>query len=993
MSSTNESDSAAIERLQAELDALMSQRDYPQAISVLERMLAILEQGDDPSVADIAGCHNNIAWLYEQLWDWESADKHYRAMLEAADRSGTTDGALLSQALDAIAGFLRRRGRFAEAEAEYKRLQQVLSQNGMDGSEAEVACLNELAMVIKSQGRASEAEPVYRRVLELTERLAGPTAPDTGSAHGNLALTYLSLARFSDSARHLDSMDRIFQANFPPEHPAHALQYTYRAMLHSEEGRLVDAESLDRRALAIREAALGPDDRWTLTSVHNLGVDRLRMGWLEDAKPLLRRAVEGRTQRLGASHPDTLTSANSLAAVLEGLRETAEAEALYSKALEGREASLGLTHPDTLTSLNNLAAFLEAEGRFAEAEALYSRAITDARTMIPKSPRLASLLNNYGLLLAANGQFESAAEHFDSALAIQRESLGPGDSRTADTLSNQGVLFWAWNKPANALEALRGANEIYERTLSLLMDSGAERQKSASAGFARVALHVAITLHMRVLPDDSESRRLAARLVLQRKGRLLDAVVSPLEALRRNSGPEENKLLAELRKIRTQRAVIFFDSPSEGGEASRVRLLRELEEREENIETAIGDLGRQLKARSRSVSIDDVCSALPADTALIEFARYPPFQPGFHRAQNRWDAPRYAAYLFKAGGTVEHADLGEAAAIEDLVRQLLDSLAHPGLSDYRPAARDIFKRILGPFSRDLQTIKHLIVSPDGLLNLLPFAVLIGADNRYLVDNMTISYVSTGRDLTHSRLSQPSVDPPTILADPDYGASTQGELQVRYPRLEYTAQEAESVRELLPKARVLADKNASKENLSGVRSPILLHLATHGEVKSDPNDPAPPAGPGSRSTEPENPLLRCWLALAGANDGQSSGVITGLELAGIDLLGTELVVASAWKSGLGKVQDGEGVYGLRRAFFLAGARSLLISLWNVSDEGTFEFMKRFYSRLLEGKSGAAAVCEVQRELLRSLDLRHPFFWSSFVFFGDFEPTELLGSATN
>jgi CHAT domain-containing protein len=135
----------------------------------------------------------------------------------------------------------------------------------------------------------------------------------------------------------------------------------------------------------------------------------------------------------------------------------------------------------------------------------------------------------------------------------------------------------------------------------------------------------------------------------------------------------------------------------------------------------------------------------------------------------------------------------------------------------------------------------------------------------------------------------------------------------------------------------------------------------------------------------NPLLRSWLALAGANtEHNSTCIVTALELTGLNLFGTELVVASACKTGLGAVQDGEGVYGLRRAFLLAGARSLLISLWSVGDESTFELMTRFYRRLLAGDHGVEALCNVMREFLRDANLRHPFFWSSFVLFGDLDP---------
>jgi CHAT domain-containing protein len=156
---------------------------------------------------------------------------------------------------------------------------------------------------------------------------------------------------------------------------------------------------------------------------------------------------------------------------------------------------------------------------------------------------------------------------------------------------------------------------------------------------------------------------------------------------------------------------------------------------------------------------------------------------------------------------------------------------------------------------------------------------------------------------------------------------------------------------------------------------------------------------------ENPLLRSGLALEGANRRQEAGgedgILTALEVAGLDLWGTKLVVLSACETGVGEVRNGEGVYGLRRALVLAGSESQVMSLWQVADEATRDLMVSYYKRLIAGEGRTKALRAVQLEMLRGgqqeqagnnrgmklkrpgkkVSYSHPFFWAAFIQSGD------------
>jgi CHAT domain-containing protein len=136
----------------------------------------------------------------------------------------------------------------------------------------------------------------------------------------------------------------------------------------------------------------------------------------------------------------------------------------------------------------------------------------------------------------------------------------------------------------------------------------------------------------------------------------------------------------------------------------------------------------------------------------------------------------------------------------------------------------------------------------------------------------------------------------------------------------------------------------------------------------------------------NPLLRSGIALAGANVSRPGdpGILTALEASTLNLWGTRLVTLSACDTGVGDVKTGEGVYGLRRAFFVAGAESVVMSLWPISDQATRSMMTRYYAGLTRGEGRGAALRRVQLAMLADKNRNHPFYWAGFIEAGDWTP---------
>jgi len=404
--------------------------------------------------------------------------------------------------------------------------------------------------------------------------------------------------------------------------------------------------------------------------------------------------------------------------------------------------------------------------------------------------------------------------------------------------------------------------------------------------------------------------------------------------------------------------------------------------------------------------------------------------------EKKWLPARYLAFVLHAGpgDRVALVDLGDAEAIDHLVARFKNRVVSENAiarQQVLAAARDLYVQVFAPIQRELGSVKEIFIAPDGNLNLLPFEVLQGPDGKFLIEDYTFYYLGSGRDLLGFGTSQSTggkallIGDPTFDLGPEEKASTLRQLALEdipkgtdvkrstdlrgftFARLPGTRQEVRTIHALLgaDKADLFTDKTALEEVLRQHGTPRILHLATHGFFLSDQDlaslrdddrgmrQSGWGGAPKAKAGKIENPLVRSGIALAGANRAlaigdlaQSDGLVTAEKILGLRLRGTDLVVLSACETGLGDVKNGEGVFGLRRAFTQAGAKSLVMSLWAVPDRETQELMVGFYTNMLSGKMNRAqALRQAALSQMPIVKARHgaahPFFWGAFVFLGE------------
>ncbi|MBC7820424.1 MAG: CHAT domain-containing protein, partial [Planctomycetaceae bacterium] len=882
----------------------------------------------------------------------------------------------------------------------------------------------------------------------------------------NLALLYDSLGRYAEAKPLYRQAVEIWRKTLGDQHLHYAAGLNNLAMLYDSMGRYADAEPLYQQALEIWRTTLGERHPNYGACLNNLAELYRAVGQYELAEPLYLQEIEICRATQGENTPSFAVSLNNLAALYRATGKHDQAEPLYLQALEIRRGTLGEEHPGFAESLSNVAVFYESIGRYGEAEHLQAQALEIRRAKLGEThPSLATSLNNLAAVYRATGRHAEAEPHYQRALEIRRQTLGDSHPNVAQSLNNLAVLYAATGHPEKSLELMQQAAEVHRHLIGQVFAISSERRRLAFLKNIEVQYHAFLTLVWKYLRESPSAVAAALDLVLRRKAISAEALAAQRDAILAGHYPQCKLELEELTVLRRRIANKTVAGPGKEGLQAHQQSLRQWNEQREGLETK---LARQipevrLQQHLQDVNRRTVALKLPPGAALIEIVRFEVFDfqaVGQRLDESRWRPPRQwqpARYLTLilhgigqqdgAGGIDnlesrhEIIDLGEAEPIDHMVGNFQSGIvdAHRGLSfgksktpnETDDVGHSLRVAVFDPIARQVGDCRWLVIAPDGALTVLPFAVLPTDDGNRLIDDYQISYVTTGRDvLRFGRATTGSATEPLVVADPDYdlcvdeGAETResgayapsaGRLSRDFPRagttfqrLPATEKEGQRIAATLGTQRLWLRDAALDARIKAVRSPRIVHLATHGFFLADrPNvdqDSQGTSGFQSLRQEAggawsvagmENPLLRSGLALAGVNTWLAArlvpadaedGILTAEDVTGMDLADTDLVVLSACETGVGEVCSGEGIFGLRRAFVLAGARALVMSLWKVPDSQTQELMEAFYRFLQSGTPPAEALRKAQL----STREKHPepYYWGSFICQGDLEAIETV-----
>jgi len=745
------------------------------------------------------------------------------------------------------------------------------------------------------------------------------------------------------------------------------LRILARACAH--QGKWEEAESVAKQVLAIVEANRGShseeanETRQTLALVY-----ALQEQW-GDAEDLIRQSLAASSGVKGRKK-DMLHLTSALASLLWNAGKHDEAEQMFVQAIAVAEKEWGADGNSVALIKSNLAANYFYQGRYEEAEAITRQSLETLRNALGEQhPRVAMMHINLATVEAAQGRWAEAAEDNDKGCRLQAQHI-------------RGQL--AVLPPVEQLRLLRGQYAIgYQAALTMgMLQRSTPRIRELSAGWLT---------NGKAIAHEASSRQSQMAVQAVANGRDIAAVQwIDIDTVRAQIPP--TAVLIDIARF----DVFNYAARRKGEDWNPARYAAWIVPPQGKGEVQVVDLG----------------DASAIDTAVAAYR----------------DTLRAASNA--KGSTTNGSEAKAEQVLRESAKPLVDKVLQPMMAGVRAAGCE-------------ESAQELIISPDGELWLLPWGALPLEDGRYLVGKYATATVTSGRDLLPSNdnvkaleslvFANPSFDlpaaelvkavraidvldeSPTTPVEASIAASGSRHRSItelgRAELLPASVGEARRVTEGIEnltgeKPRVFLQDRALEERVKRARSPRILHFATHGFVLPDQlasvarieqqsklsTAGKPIQGLTSEAGEPlEDPLLRCGLLLAGGNssgtdrpEGVDDGCLTGKEIVALDLRGTKLVVLSACETGLGRVQYGEGVAGLRQAFLIAGAEAVLASLWQVTDSDAAALVSRFFAKLADGQENAFALREAQLAMIekrrKGTGAAHPAAWAGFQITG-------------
>lgn len=783
-------------------------------------------------------------------------------------------------------------------------------------------------------------------------------------------------------------------------------------LLYQSRGRFNKAKAFCEQAIQLREG--GENKGMLIVSINNNAVLKKETGYYTEAEADLKKALE-----MAKTQNDALAKAliyNNLAMTYLDMNKLKDAESQMNTGLTEASAVLKDNSSNYIKLQINLANIYRFEKKYTNAEELYLKAIAIKEKKLGAHPDLAHLKKGLAQLYMEMGKTAEVEKLLQSAYDINKRKLGESNPATIAVEQELANYYRFTNNTAKSLElilkAVSAKKDIYGENhpnyIQALEDCALTQWQNKNIPEAKSNYKVVIdnTLtyintfftalndNEKTLYWDKTNTRLQrfysfassnansdADLVKQ----FYNAIINTKGFLLSNSSKIRNIISQSADESLKSSYSQWLETKENLNQAYQLSKEELVEEKVnlDSLKRRADELERELSQKSalfkesvdeKPITYETIQAQLKTGECAVEIVELNAYNNGFTGNEN------YAALLLTTT-EIKLIQLGNGQTIQTAILNFREKTIN-----IKPEneAYAITWRVLDD---QLKGITKIYLSLDGAYHQLSINALKDASGKYLVDKYNIQFAGNTKDVLDIKQNEnASVKPGTaiLIGNPLYGKHDV------IPQLPGTEAEVKNISKLLAtykvKATALYGAAATEAKVKEINSPSILHIATHGYFLADLSQMETSKVLGvDISAAKENPLLRSGVLLAGCENvfdesfhpspNSENGVLTAYEAMSLNLDKTDLVVLSACETGLGSVKQGEGVYGLQRAFLIAGANSIIMSLWSVSDDATMQLMTLFYTNYAKSGNKAQAFSDAIKQL--KIKFKEPFYWSAFV----------------
>ncbi len=882
------------------------------------------------------------------------------------------------------------------------------------------------------KGKLYKAEENLVTSKKLKEDLLIDNDSSYAQTLNNLSSVYQYIGKYKEAEKLLVRAKEIYLKQFGTNNLSYAKVLHNIAKLNQTLSRYSESEEAFIEALEIKKNITGENDPTYANTLLNLGSLYISLNNNSKAKEHIEEAVKIYRQSFGIVNSITINSEIQLAKLYLTLGMYKEVKSILQQ-IRQVENIIVSSNPEFTTSYYDLAMINYSLGYYKEAEELLKWTKTAIEKQFGKtSPQFFSCLNSLGIIEWILGDYEEAHKYLYQVVALRSLYYGELHPEYATSLHNLAGLLFVQKNYSQSEQYYHQAMKIYLSQIDTYFPflSENERGKFYSQLKERFDLYNNFVLHR--WPENPEILSQMYNYQLATKAVLLNSSLKVRNEIYNSKDDILIEKFAKWKSLKEKLAKLYHFSKSES---------ETLKRNVDSIENQVNTLEKEISKKSlafkkeylkKDLTWKNIKNNLKKDEASVEILRFNLFVNGWT------DKIYYVALIIKNSTPdnpeiviMENSNELEGKYFTDYTNAINppDSTTNDYskfksyLSSLPNRLNHLYQKYWSRIQEKLVGINKVYLSVDGIYNKINLNTLVADNGNNLVDNIDIHLVTSTRDLIERKFdkTEDSQQIAALFGNPNYDLDTtiakqyaslfdepidspfnynltRSSANKEWQPLKGTEDEVNDISRLLSSNKwetiVFVGDTATERAVKSVNNPKVLHIATHGFFDEDIELSGNTMMIEQKRTE--NPLLRSGLVFSGANKTielvneknydallsmPEDGILTAYEVMNMNLDNTDLVVLSACETGLGEVRNGEGVYGLQRAFLVAGAKSLIMSLWEVDDNATRELMAEFYKSWMQTNNIRQSFRTAQRKLANSRKYSHPRYWGGFVILGD------------
>ncbi len=938
--------------------------------------------------------HNFWGFIYASQQQWDNACQQYNRAwnLFSASRLPASQEQVVT--LTGLAQCLQSKGKPDQADSIYSKAMALYNTESLPIDNAYISLCTHFAAHAQSNGNFPKAIRYLQLAVDV-EKAKTKNQDTYYKLLQELAILHMRAGNLQQAKAKLDSVDSYYQSTARLDNVTYASLLLDLGRYHQLMGEYPLAEKDIRASISLYQKYAGDKSADYAYALNTLALLYQTMGNFGEAEAALLHALnirEGLNQQNTAEYSTLL---QNLASLYQLQEEYGKAESFMARSLELDEQLLGNEHPQFVIGLENLATLYQKKKDYAKAIVQLEQArITIEKGAGKNHPTYATVLSNLGALYQDMGQYELSEKMWNESVALRLQMLGedhPDYARALYGLAGVQFATGNWSK-ADANFTL--VIEKFQQQIASYFHVLSEKEKGALYARIKPIFETYYDFCIQMAYQQKNATVMLERLYnlqLNTKAILLNASNKVRASIQQSADADLKLLYDQWQQTKENLVLLYSYSKDE-----RTRLGIDIKV----IETKANDLEKNLSERSalfnsqqnqNIITLSQVRESLKENEAAIEIIRI--------RKKFVSDSIYYVALMVtKKEMTPRLMVWPHGNLIENKIFKF-----HRNAIKFQQPDTLSYRHFWEPLVKQLPNVETLYISCDGIFNKINFNSIQYPDGKlWVLDRFNIRLVSNTRELAEKHTSESAISNTASvfgyadfnLAETDKAvAIAKRALASRYgfkgedvPMLPATE------KEVILLQQTLAHKNwnvnsftlasATEMEIKRTDNPRILHIATHGFFLDDVDLSDELQNVDSDETR-INPLFRSGLLLAGAalkqEAGQEDGVLTAYEAMNLKLDRTDLVTLSACETGLGEVRNGEGVYGLQRSFLVAGARTVMMSLWQVDDVATQELMSSFYSNWIGGIDKFDAFRKAQLSVKEKYSA--PYYWGAFVIIGN------------